>query len=317
MTKQFVKDLAERTPVNSTFLCREKSVLTGKTGKPYISMTLSDRTGQIDGRIWDNAEEMAEMFEVDDFVNVKGNIQKFQGRKQIVVSAMDIIDTSLVDISEFLPKTKFEIDEMFSDLMNIVENTKDIFIKKLLQNTLTDNEIQPLFKNCPAAKTIHHAYIGGLLEHCLSICRIMEFLAVHYGNLNRDLLVFGAIYHDIGKIWELKFGTSIGYSDVGKLVGHIPLGSELVERKAREIENFPVDLKNILKHIVLSHHGKLEYGSPKVPSLLEAVVVGYIDDLDSKVNSISEFLASESESDSAWTRMHYSMGRTFLKSSGC
>jgi 3'-5' exoribonuclease len=295
LEKQYVRDLADKESVHSVFLVREKSLHTGKSGKAYLSVSLSDKTGHMDGRIWDNAVNWDEQFSADDFVLVKGTIQFFQNRRQCVVHSVEVIESFGVDLKDFLPTSARPPEEMMTELMGIVANVQNSFLRQLLEKTLTDGEIRPLFMAAPAAKTIHHAYLGGLLEHVLSICGIMKFLAEHYPFLDRDLLIFGAIYHDIGKIWELRFDTSIGYTDVGRWVGHIPLGSELIEKKAAEISNFPFELKNICKHITLSHHGKLEYGSPKLPSILEAVVVGYIDDLDSKVNSIFGMMKSDFE----------------------
>lgn len=315
MSKQFVSDLQERATVNSIFLVKEKARQIGKNGKAYISVKLSDRTGDIDSRIWDNVDEFAERFDVDDFVLVKGFVQSFQGRNQLVVSTIDIANSSDVELKDYLPVAERPSEEMFQELMTILAEIKNPFIKQLMMNTLKDPSIQPLFLVCPAAKTIHHAYLGGLLEHTLSICNVMRFMASHYKSLDLDLLLFGAVFHDIGKIWELSFETSLGYTDVGRLIGHIPLGSELIEKKTAEIPNFPYDLKNKCKHIVLSHHGRLEYGSPKRPKFLEAVVVGMIDELDSRINQLENFLKAERASlgeDAKWSKYSRDFDRYFL-----
>ncbi len=301
MDKVFIKDLKPSISFKSTFLVKEKNLSVDKKGNPFLLVVLSDKTGSIDARVWDQAESMNEMFEVDDFVLVKGVVQKFQNRNQAVIHGLEILSPTSVKIADFLPTTQFDIEKMFDDLMEIVKTVEDAHIQTLLFNTLKDPEVHPLFKRCPAAKTVHHAYIGGLLEHTLSMCRVMCAISPLYPQLNRDLLIFGCIYHDIGKIWELSFDTDIGYTDVGRLVGHIPMGSELVERKAKEISHFPFELKNILKHIVLSHHGLLEYGSPKRPKFLEAVIVGMIDDLDSKMQSLTQLLETQSTEASKWT----------------
>lgn len=316
MSKQFVADLKERDSVHSIFLVRDKASQTGKTGKSYLNLTLSDRTGQIDGRVWDNAEEIGELFEAEDFVLVKGTVQSFQNRRQLVVHALEVASSGDVDISQFLPTAKRSSEEMMKELLELLQQIKNPFVKNLVLSTLNDPEIRPLYLSCPAAKTIHHAYIGGLLEHSLSISRIMVFLASHYPELDLDLLLFGAVFHDIGKIWELKFETAIGYTDVGRLVGHIPLGAELVEKKASEISHFPFELKIVLKHIILSHHGKYEYGSPKLPSFPEAMIVGMIDDLDSKVNCLVEFLRGERANGEKWTRVFPQMERNIFTGTG-
>ncbi len=314
MDKIFVKDLKPSQQIRCVYLVKEKSLGLDKKGNSFLSLTLSDRTGQVDGRIWDQAEMYNDQFEVDDFVLVKGSVQKFQSRNQIVVHSLETVSASKVQISDFLPCTTRDIDKMFNELLRICSEIKNPFVKDLVLNTLNDNEIQPLVKRCPAAKSVHHAYIGGLLEHTLSMCHVMKAISPNYPELNEDLLIFGTVFHDIGKIWELSFDTQIGYTDVGRLVGHIPLGSELVERKANEISNFPSDLKNICKHLVLTHHGKLEYGSPKRPKFLEAMVVGMIDEMDSRINSLATYMKAQlgrAESEPKWSSYNSMYDRYF------
>lgn len=314
--KLFARDLVDKQVVQSVFLVREKHVQTGKNGKSYMALSLGDKTGFVDGRIWDNVDELNEQFEIDDFIFIKGVAQNFQNRVQLVIHNIEVVSSASVNISDFLPTSKFNSEDMFAELQKILAEIKNPFVKTLMNNVLEDPEIKPLFLTCPAAKSIHHAYIGGLLEHVLSICHIMRFLATHYRRLDLDLLLFGAVFHDIGKIWELKFDTSIGYTDVGRLVGHIPMGSELIEKKASQIPNFPYDLKNVLKHLVLSHHGKLEYGSPKRPKFPEALVVSYIDDLDSKVNSLFGILDLERSAETKWTRFSQLFDRYLYTETG-
>jgi 3'-5' exoribonuclease len=312
--KVYVKDLKPAQQIKCAFLVKDKTLSTDKKGHSFLSVVLSDKTGQVDARVWDQAEEVHEQFEVDDFIFVKGTVQKFQNRNQVVIHGIETLNPSSIQISDFLPTTKNNIDEMFDDLLKISQEIRDPFIRDLILNTLKDQEIQPLIKKCPAAKSVHHAYIGGLLEHTLSICNVMKLISQNYKELNLDLLIFGAIFHDIGKIWELSFDTHIGYTDVGRLVGHISLGSELVERKAKEIPNFPVELKHVCKHLVLTHHGKLEYGSPKRPKFLEAMVVGMIDELDSRINSMATYMTSqmsESNPDQKWSSYNTMYDRYF------
>ena len=314
MEKIFVRDLKPSQQIKCTFLVKEKNLSTDKKGNSFLSVILSDKSGQVDARVWDQAEEVNELFEVDDFVLVKGAVQKFQNRNQVVIHGLEVLNPTSVQIADFLPTTKLNIEGMFDDLLKISEEIRNPFIRDLVLNTLKDPEIQPLIKKCPAAKTVHHAYIGGLLEHTLSICNVMKLISQNYKELDLDLLIFGAIFHDIGKIWELSFDTHIGYTDVGRLVGHIPLGSELVERKAKEISNFPVELKHICKHLVLTHHGKLEYGSPKRPKFLEAMVVGMIDELDSRINSMMTYMnaqMSESNPEQKWSSYNSMYDRYF------
>jgi 3'-5' exoribonuclease len=211
----------------------------------------------------------------------------------LVIGEISKIPKSEIDAVDFLPASKYDIGIMFKNLKVIVNGMKNKHLKQLVLSTLDDPEIQVKYLKCPAARTIHHNWVGGLLEHTLSICKMMLFISTHYEGLDLDLLLVGAIFHDIGKIWELSYETNISYTDVGKLVGHLVLGSELIEKKANGIKGFPDELKNICKHIVLSHHGKYEYGSPKRPKILEAFIVSYIDDLDSKISALQGFLQTE------------------------
>lgn len=313
MGKIMIRDFKDKQPIESSFLVRDKILNAGKTGKSYLALQLSDASGTIEARIWEQAEFWDSEFEADDFLHIKGYVQAFQGRLQLVVQNLQAMDRSEINLADFLPCSKRNPDEMFAELNEILKKIKNPFISKLVFSTLEDPAIQPLFKMAPAAKSIHHAYMSGLLEHVLSISNLMVKIQSHYTRMDLDLLLFGAVFHDIGKIWELKFETSFGYTDVGRLVGHIPLGSELVEKKASLIPNFPFDLKNILKHIVLSHHGRLDYGSPKRPKFIEAFVVAYVDDFDSKINQLENLYDAEKTGrGEKWSRMNSLFERHFL-----
>jgi 3'-5' exoribonuclease len=291
--KIFIKDLKDRDQVESYFLVRTKSTPLSKNGKPYLALMLGDRTGAIEGRMWDNIEGVVNNFQIDDFVRVRGTVNLYQKRKQLVIGEISKISKKEINSSDFLPTSKYDIDVMFKNLLAIARGMKNKHLRALVLNTLEDPEIQPLYLKCPAARTIHHSWVGGLLEHTLSICKLMFFLSTHYEGVDLDLLLVGAVFHDIGKIWELSYDTNVSYTDVGRLVGHLVLGSELIEKKASQIKGFPDELKTICKHLVLSHHGKYEYGSPKRPKILEAFIVSYIDDLDSKVAALQGFLQGE------------------------
>jgi 3'-5' exoribonuclease len=291
--KQYVRDLHDRVLVNSLFLARDKSVMTGKNGKAYLSVFLCDQSGSIDARVWDNVESLATVFQSGDVVRVKGQVQVFQGRKQLVVHKLEVVPPEDVQMSDFVSQAARAPEEMLQQLLQIVNEMQNAHLKQLILDTCNDPEIRPLLLSAPAAKSIHHAYRGGLLEHVLSICGIMKFMGSHYDGLNQDYLIFGAIFHDIGKIWELSSENGISYTDKGRLIGHMVMAVELVEKKASRIFGFPEELKDLCKHIILSHHGKIEYGSPKTPMFLEAFLVAFIDDLDSKMNTISRFIDSE------------------------
>lgn len=315
--KIFVRDLQDKQVFNSCFLAKDKTLLTGKNGKSYISVFLGDQTGSVDARIWDNVEHVSELFQSGDVVRVKGQVQIFQGRKQIVVHRLERADQSEFDMNDFVSKSRRSPDEMMAELLNLVQSFEDAAIRQLVTDSLNDSEIRPKLLRAPAAKSIHHAYEGGLLEHVLSICGLMKALHAHYKlqdvDLKLDYLLFGAIFHDIGKIWELDPDGGITYTDKGKLIGHMVMAVELVEKKASRIFGFPEETKDHLKHIILSHHGRLEYGSPKVPQFLEAFLVAAIDDLDSKINTISMFIKSEREAGGdKWSRFNQLFERYFL-----
>lgn len=312
MEKQTVRDLKDKDSVDSLFLIKEKNVSVGKNGRPFMSLVLGDQTGSIDARVWDRVEELNQEFESGDVVKVKGLIQIFQNRKQLIVHRVEKPDQSTVQIEDFIPASGKNTDDMFMELLVIVRSMKNDHLRQLTLDVIEDPEIKPLFMNAPAAKTIHHAWRGGLLEHILSISKILEFLASHYDSLNRDLLLFGGIFHDIGKVWELSYEGALGYTDKGRLLGHMLLACELVEKKASRILGFPEDLKDMCKHIILSHHGKLEYGSPKRPKFMEAMLVAMVDDLDSKMNTIQTFIENERNVGDKWSRYHELFDRYFM-----
>ncbi|MFP5518500.1 MAG: CRISPR-associated endonuclease Cas3'' [Bdellovibrionia bacterium] len=311
--KQWVNEFIDKLAVDSWYLVKDKHLGLGKNGKAFLAIIVGDKTGNIDARIWDRVDEVSSQFEIGDVVQIKGAIQVYQNRKQLVVHRLERIQPEVFPAEDLLPASKVNAQDLFVELHNIIKSVENEHIRQLLLGTIEDPEIKPLILKAPAAKSIHHAWEGGLLEHVVSILKVMNFIASHYQSLNRDLLIFGAIYHDIGKIWELSFDKNIGYTDRGRLIGHLYMGAELVEKKAAKILGFPEELKDILKHIVLSHHGKLEYGSPKRPKFLEALVVAMIDDLDSKISTVQTILENERvNSVDKWSRYVDLFDRYFL-----
>ena len=312
MDKLFVNDLTDKQVIQSTFLAKNKTLLTDKKGNKYISLYLADKTGSIDAKIWDNIEQMNNSFESGDIVWIKGQVQLYQNKKQVVIHKINVQDGESLSFSDYVGAIDRSPEEVYQEVLQIVGQVQSPHMKQLILNSLQDPQIKEKLIKSPAAKTIHHAKVGGLIEHILSICKIMVFISEHYGHLNRDLLIFGAIFHDLGKIWELEWTSKgIRYSDRGRLIGHLVMSAELVEKKAGQIMGFPEELKMICKHIILSHHGRLEYGSPKVPMMLEAYIVWMIDDLDSKVDSISGFIAQDQSGEGAWTSFSQLYSRHF------
>lgn len=312
MDKQSVRGLQDKDNVDSLFLVKEKSVSFGKNGRPFMSVVLGDHTGSIDGRLWDRVEELNKAFEAGEIVQVKGAVQVFQNRKQIILHRIEKVDPATVKFEDFLPVSGKNANDMHAELLIIVRSMANNHLRQLTLEVIEDPEIKPLLLKAPAAKTIHHAWRGGLLEHILSICKILDFMGTHYDFLNRDLLIFGGIFHDIGKIWELSYESSVSYTDKGRLLGHMLLACELIDKRASRILGFSDELKDVCKHIVLSHHGKLEYGSPKRPKFMEAAILAMVDELDSKVNTIQTFIETERNVSDKWSRYSDLFDRYFL-----
>jgi len=310
--KQLVRDLKDKDQVDSTFFVREKFVGIGKNGRAYMSLQVGDNTGYLDARVWDRVEEITNEFETGDVLLIKGQVQIFQNKKQIVVHKLQRKDPSEYNVEDYFAKSNHNPHDVFAEVLVLVKAMRNDHIRQLVLDCLEDPEIKPKLLQAPAAKTIHHAWKGGLLEHILSIAKIMQFLGQHYSFLNKDLLLFGAIFHDLGKVWELQWENGIQYTDKGRLLGHMLLSCELIEKKSSRILGFPEDLKDILKHIVLSHHGKLEYGSPKLPHFLESMVVAMVDDLDSKIDTVRSIVIDEKGHGDKWSRYHEMFDRYFL-----
>lgn len=294
-------------------LVKDKVLGMGKNGKPFLSLLVGDKSGQIDARIWDRVEETAELFSIGDIIKVKGQVQVYNGRKQIIIHKIQKASPEEFNAADFsLEEAVVDVHALYSQLIVFVEQVQIAPLRQLMLDTLQDEEIKKQILKAPAARTIHHAKRGGLLEHVVSICKVMKFLATHYKYLNEDLLIFGAIFHDIGKVWELSIEKDqIQYTHAGRLLGHMQLACELIDKKAHRILGFPDDLREILKHIVLSHHGKLEYGSPVRPYIMEAHVVAAIDEFDSKMDTMFGFINMERQTGEPWSRYNEHFDRYF------
>jgi 3'-5' exoribonuclease len=316
MSIQKVAALSDKEQVDSFYLVREKNLAVGKNGRSFLTLQLADSSGAIDSKAWDNVEQTAVDAEVGQVVKIKGQVQVYQGRKQLIIHKLEKIDQAQIDISNFVAHSTQDPKVMFAKLLEIVRTLGNDSIRQLIISCLEDPELKPMLMQAPAAKTIHHAWVGGLLEHTLSIAQLMDFIGRHYSFLNRDLLIFGAIFHDIGKVWELSWEHGIAYTNRGRLVGHMEMACELIDRKSQKILGFDPSLTDILKHIVLSHHGRLEYGSPKTPQFLEAMVVAMIDDFDSKISTVKTLIDNDrnaaARTDIAWSRYSELFDRYFM-----
>ena len=313
MKSLFASEIQERDWVESVFLVRDKVVGIAKNGKPYLTLKLMDRSGEVEGRVWDRVDELTAQFERDDFIRVAGKASVYLGKMQVIVQELARLDESTVDLADFLPVANRPVAEMVDDLKGRVASCRDPYLRALLEAFLADPAFLAAFSRAPAAKAMHHVYLGGLLEHSLAVATLADDICRRYPGLNRDLLVAGALLHDIGKISELRYARSFEYTDVGKLLGHIVIGVEMVEEKLRSLPGFPLELAILIKHLLLSHHGQYEYGSPKRPKTLEAVILNFIDDLDSKINGVRTHLDRDSGNESAWTQYHRLYDRYFFK----
>jgi len=311
MEKIWAKDVKEGEKVKSAFLVARKAILTAKSGKSYLAATLHDKTGELEARSFDRVEELAALFEEKDYVEAEGLVGSFQGKPQLRIETVSKVDPAGLEPSEFVwvapPEPKkpertghSEAEEaLWSELQGLVAAIADEHVRDLVKSFLLDEDVAQRLRRAPAAKTVHHAYAGGLLEHTVSCLKLAHRLADHYPQVDRDLLVAGAFLHDIGKIRELSYGGGTEYTDEGRLVGHLVMTAQWIHDKARRM-GAPKDLEHHLVHIVLAHHGRLEYGSPKVPMTLEAVLVHYLDELDSRVNSWLNLMGREGGS-RRWT----------------
>ena len=315
MKQIYVNQIRERDQLESIFLVRDKITAMAKNGKPYMTLKLMDRTGEVEARIWDRVDQFSSYFEKDNFIQVNAKASVYLGKMQLVVQDLRLIDEQQVDLADFLPVSKRDQQQMRQELDGLLDSISDPYIDALLRGFFDDPTFYRGYSLAPAAKGMHHVYLGGLLEHSLAVSALACDLALRYPQINRDLLIAGALLHDVGKVAELRYQRSFDYTDEGKLLGHIIIGVQMIEDRVRKITDFPEDLSIMLKHLLLSHHGQYEFGSPKRPKFLEAVVLNFIDDLDSKINGIQTHIDKEPDRDGNWTNYHRLYDRYFYKGS--
>jgi 3'-5' exoribonuclease len=313
MKTPYVNELQANQPVSGTFLVSHKEVRQKKTGDPYLSLTLSDRTGEVDAKMWDNAAEVLTAFDRDDFVRVKGLLQVFQNRQQFSIHKLQPVADSEVDAGDYFPASKRDRDEMFRELQGLIAGMTNPHLKALLEAIFADEALALAFRTAPAAKSVHHAWIGGLIEHVLSMSQLAKFAAAHYPDIDADLLMAGVILHDLGKVHELTYARGFGYSDEGQLLGHIVMGVRMIDDKLRLVPGFPAPLRNLLLHMILSHHGEMEFGSPKIPLFAEALLLHHLDNLDSKMEIIRAQVERDRLLEGVWTGFNPALGRSALK----
>src|SRR6266403_6023093 len=314
MKEFFICDCSqqENKVITSTFVVVSKQVKPKNTGEPYLALTLGDRSGQIEAKMWDNVEEFMDLFEQDDFLKIKGLINKYKNRFQLTIHKLHRMQDAEVDFSDYLPKTSKDIDELWRTLTDFVGTFENPYLKSLVELFLADPEIAERYRIAPAAKTLHHAYIGGLLDHVVSLFRSCDLLCRNYPQVNRDLLLTGAFLHDVGKIHELTYNRSFSYSTRGQLLGHMIIELEMLQTKLAQLPDFPPNLKTLLEHLIISHHGQYDFGSPKLPMFPEALMLHYLDDLDSKMEAMRAQFERDAQSDGGWTGYNSSLGRPLL-----
>ena len=315
MKDLFVNQIKAGDKFSGFFLVEEKGLAFSQKGAPYLSLQLQDKTGKVSGRVWDNAVELSKIFHRGDIIWIQARAVSFKGDMQFSIVELRATGEDEVDWEDYFTTAKRNTDEMYGELMSIVNCMTSPHLSALLKAFFADEKFVSVFCKIPAAKGFHHANLGGLLEHTLSVAKLMVMAADHYPRSNRDLLIAGGILHDMGKVREFSFQGHVDYSDEGRLLGHIAIGLEMLNEKLATIADFPSRLAMELRHIILSHHGMLEYGSPKRPKTVEAMIVHQLDDLDAKVNAFQEYVDKSDMSESDWTPFHRLFDRYIYRGS--
>lgn len=297
---KYIESLREGERINEVYLCKFKQAALTKAGKPYDNVILQDKTGTLDAKIWDPGSVGIDEFDAMDYVAVTGDITSFQGNLQLSIKRVRRVGEGEYDPKDYLPATDKNVDEMYAELMGFVNSVKNPYLSRLLHSFFDDADFAKAFKFHSAAKSVHHGFVGGLLEHTVSVTRNCDYFAQNYPFLNRDMLLTAAMFHDIGKLKELSTFPENDYTDAGQLLGHIIIGTEWIGEKIREIDGFPEVLTNELKHCIVAHHGELEYGSPKKPALVEALALSFADNLDAKMETVRELLNNVPDNNLTW-----------------
>ena len=297
----YIETLREGERVNEIYLCKNKQSALTKAGKPYEALILQDKTGTLDAKIWEPGSVGIDDFDRFDYINVVGDITSFQGALQLNVKRVRKAAEGEYEPKEYLPVSEYNVDEMYEQLLGYIKQMENPYLKTLAGSFfIEDADFAKRFKFHSAAKSVHHGFVGGLLEHTLSVTKLSAYFADNYKILNKDLLVCAAMFHDIGKLEELSTFPENDYTDEGQLLGHIMIGAMEIAERIKTIDGFPVKLAHEMEHCILAHHGELEYGSPKKPALPEAVALSYADNIDAKMETMRELLANVPEGDTQW-----------------
>jgi 3'-5' exoribonuclease len=296
----WIKDLRAGSDLEEIYAVRTVDIRQRRGGGSYLAATLGDRTGEVTALVWQNVDRFRGVLEVGNVVTVKGQVQRYNQQLQIVVRQAEVVSEARVDEELFLRSSSIDPTLLWKRLMDAIEDVGDPDLRRLLSLVFSDPEVEERFRVAPAARSMHHAFRSGLLEHTMSVAAISGLLAGHY-DLDADLVMAGALLHDLGKIWELEIGASIEYTDDGRLIGHLPMETLFVEKKLGELENFPRETRRQLLHMLLSHHGEYGFGSPRRPKTPEALLVHMADNLDSKMAGMLEAITAGGSGDEAWT----------------
>lgn len=318
MSRRFVKELSDGESIDQVFLASEKQLRTNRNGNLYLQVRLSDKTGSITAMLWNANQKHADSFENGDFVRVQGTSQLYNGGMQVLAKQVDKTSSDNVDEADFITLSTGDVDQMVARVGELLRGMKNVHLRNLAECFLIDESFMGEFRTAPAGIKNHHAYHGGLLEHVLSLMELCTIVAPRYPKLDADILMMGAFLHDIGKIRELTFHPDLGYSDAGQMIGHLVLGvgmlDEMIVASDRQTEDsIPVELANQLRHLILSHHGQYEFGSPKLPMTLEAITLHFLDSLDAKIHGVSQLIEDDVNKSSPWTVYHPSLGRKIYK----
>jgi len=312
MKTPFVTDLGSEQNITTFFLVHEKEIRNTREGKAYLRLELGDRSGTIEARMWDQFDGVVKDINRDDFVKVQARVEIYRNKPQLSLQNLRLAKPEEIDLADFLAHTKEDVGKLYAQLLEYAGSITNPWLKKLPTGILSDPKIATRFKRAPAAKVMHHAYLGGLLEHVISLCGLAKQIAAHYPELDVDLLLTAAILHDVGKLDELCYERAINYTVEGQLLGHIMMEFETVSKSMDAIEGFPPNLKTVVQHLLVSHHGQYEFGSPKLPMIREALAFHYMDDLDSKLAAARAALALDS-GEPEWSAYSGALGRKFLR----
>ena len=316
--RRFIEQYGENETIDDVFIASEKQLRPNRNGNLYLQLTLSDRTGSVNAMLWNANDSTYNAFEVGDYVKVEGTTQFYNGNLQIIANAVYPAEAGRINEEDFVQLTSEQAAEIRKQLFDTLRGIEDVHLRTLVECFMIDDEFVEKFSTAPAGIKNHHAYRGGLLEHVNQLTEIVLSVVPFYPSLNKDLMVVGAFLHDVGKIDELVYDKVMGYSDEGQMVGHLVMGVGILEKKIKEAENlsgerFPLSLANQLKHIIVSHHGKYEYGSPKLPMTLEALMLSYLDDMDAKLHHFEQVIQQDANVDSNWTTYQPGIGRKIYR----